>query len=156
MDYKYDAKEDSWCRLTVAIPVTNSVLDPQSLIEAELKKAVLHQAPSIKKSFLTRGKDGVLRLITEGVNFDYLLRHSEVLQLDRLFSNDIQEFQGVASRFGIEAAAKTIIRVGKFYRTRQIKSERKEENSKFNEINQSINQAIKRSINQSIQKEINK
>lgn len=109
MDYKYDPKEDSWCRLTVAIPVTNSVLDPQSLIETELKRAVLHQASKIKKSFINRGKDGVLRLVTEGVNFDYLVRFDRVLQLEKLFSNDIQ---AVASRFGVEAAAKTIIRVG--------------------------------------------
>ncbi|OQV18278.1 DNA-directed RNA polymerase I subunit RPA1 [Hypsibius exemplaris] len=107
MEYSYDAEDESWCRVTIAIPISNSVLDPQSLIETELKRAVVYQAPSIKKSFLTRDKAGVLLLQTEGVNFDYLLRYDRVLEVDKLFSNDIQ---AVAGRFGIEAAARTVIR----------------------------------------------
>ena len=110
-DYKYDAKGESWCRLTFSVPVSDVVVDPNSVIEAELKKSVLYQVPSIKRAFLIRDKDKLI-MKTEGVNFDYLMRFDKILDMTKLFSNDIQ---AVAGRFGIEAAMKTIIRVRRVY-----------------------------------------
>lgn len=106
-DYKYDPKEESWCCMTLSIPVMHTGVDPQSMIELELKNSVVHQVPSIKKAFLNTEKSQLL-LRTEGVNFDYIMRYDHILELNKLFSNDIQ---AVAERFGIEAAMKTIIRV---------------------------------------------
>ncbi|XP_055332265.1 DNA-directed RNA polymerase I subunit RPA1-like isoform X2 [Paramacrobiotus metropolitanus] len=106
-NYRYDPEENNWCRLTLAIPMSSAAADPQSLIESELKKCVVHQVANIRKAFLAKEKNGVVMLRTEGVNFDYMMQFDEIVDLNRLMSNDIQ---AVAERFGIEAAAKTIIR----------------------------------------------
>lgn len=107
INYKYDAKSENWCRLSFSVPVSDFVVDPQSVIEAELKRSILYSVPNIKRAFLTRDKHKLV-MKTEGVNFDYLMKFDKILDMTKLFSNDIQ---AVSGRFGIEAAMKTIIRV---------------------------------------------
>ena len=70
------------------------------------------ETPNIRKGFLAEstepGEAGIWRLKTDGVNLQELWHHEMVLDLDRVYTNNIH---AMAAVYGIEAACKAIIKV---------------------------------------------
>jgi DNA-directed RNA polymerase I subunit RPA1 len=79
-----------------------------------LPQSVVWETPSIKKGFLSEssepGEAGLWRLKTDGVNLQEMWRHEDVLDLNRVYTNNIH---AMAEVYGIEAAYKAIIKVHK-------------------------------------------
>ena len=75
-------------------------------------QAVVHETPRIRKGYLSEsmepGEKGVWRLKTDGVNLQVLWRYADVLDLQRVYTNNIH---AMANAYGIEAACKAIIKV---------------------------------------------
>ena len=101
----------------VAAKVRNNISDivtTLSLCEQETyvsAQSVVWETACIKRGFLSEstepGEQGLWRLKTDGVNLYELWRHSEVLDINRAYTNNIH---AMASTYGIEAAAKAIIK----------------------------------------------
>lgn len=69
------------------------------------------ETASIKKGFLSEstepGEQGLWRLKTDGVNLQELWLHSSILDLSKVYTNNIH---AMANTYGVEAACKAIIK----------------------------------------------
>lgn len=111
LEYDYDDAKEEWCTFTFQLELQGSKFDFTSLVEEESARAVFHSVPSIARAFLvkdTKDKSGCGKMLqTEGVNFVEMFRYGEILDLKRIYSNDIH---AIANTFGIEAARTAIAR----------------------------------------------
>ncbi|MBZ3870003.1 DNA-directed RNA polymerase I subunit RPA1 [Sciurus carolinensis] len=108
-DYQYDAAESLWCQVTVRLPLGKANFDMGSLLESLAHSAVVYSARGITRCLLnetitSRGEKELV-LHAEGTNLPELFKFAEVLDLRRLYSNDIH---AMASTYGIEAALRVI------------------------------------------------
>lgn len=104
--YSFDTKNYQWCQLTVLFPISFLKVDlSQALKEAALR-SVLHEVKNIKRAITVKEKD-TLYLKTEGINILQMFKYNSLLDLDKLYSNDIH---AIARTYGIEAANKVIIK----------------------------------------------
>ncbi|XP_036786951.2 DNA-directed RNA polymerase I subunit RPA1 isoform X2 [Manis pentadactyla] len=108
-DYQYDTEESLWCQVVVKLPLMKMIFDMSSLVVALAHDAVVYTTKGITKCLLnetTNNKnEKELVLNTEGINLPELFKYAEVLDLRRLYSNDIH---AMASTYGIEAALRVI------------------------------------------------
>lgn len=108
-DYQYDAEESLWCQVTVKLPIMKINFDMSSLVVSLAHTAVIYATKGITRCLLnetTTGKnEKELVLNTEGINLPELFKYAEILDLRRLYSNDIH---AMASTYGIEAALRVI------------------------------------------------
>ncbi|XP_058135025.1 DNA-directed RNA polymerase I subunit RPA1 [Dasypus novemcinctus] len=108
-DYRYDAAESLWCEATVKLPLVKVHFDMSSLVVSLAHSAVVYATRGITRCLLSETTSGTsereLLLVTEGINLAELFKYSEVLDLRRLYSNDIH---AMASTYGIEAALRVI------------------------------------------------
>lgn len=108
-DYQYDTEESLWCQVTVKLPLMKINFDMSSLIVSLAHNAIVYTTKGITRCLLNETinskneKEFVLN--TEGINLPELFKYSEVLDLRRLYSNDIH---AVANTYGIEAALRVI------------------------------------------------
>nr|KAF6430073.1 RNA polymerase I subunit A [Molossus molossus] len=108
-DYQYDTEGSLWCQVTVKLPLMKINFDMSSLASSLAHSAVIYATKGITRCLLNetttdRGEKGFV-LNTEGINLPELFKYSEVLDLNRLYSNDIH---AMASTYGIEAALRVI------------------------------------------------
>lgn len=106
VDYDFDTVDEEWCELTLRIPNTGLKHDFKSIMYRTANQAFIHRIPGVKRAFVEE-KSNVLVLRTEGVNVYRLVEWANLLDINRLYTNDIQL---VARTFGIEAAQRSIIR----------------------------------------------
>ncbi|XP_022315529.2 DNA-directed RNA polymerase I subunit RPA1-like [Crassostrea virginica] len=109
-DYKFDVKRELWCEFTLQFGLLNSKIDLTSLIEEHAKETVIHSVLGINRCLLkeVKGQQGPeLTICTEGINILEMYLHTDILDLNRLYSNDIH---AIANMYGIEAANKVIIK----------------------------------------------
>ncbi|XP_066123701.1 DNA-directed RNA polymerase I subunit RPA1 isoform X1 [Saccopteryx bilineata] len=108
-DYQYDTEESLWCQVTVKLPLIKINFDMSSLVLSLAQSTVVYATKGITKCLLneTTNKKNEKELIlnTEGINLPELFKYSEVLDLHRLYSNDIH---AMATTYGIEAALRVI------------------------------------------------
>lgn len=108
-DYQYDTEESLWCQVTVKLPLMKINFDMSSLVVSLAHNAIVYTTKGITRCLLNEminsknEKEFVLN--TEGINLPELFKYSEVLDLRRLYSNDIH---AVANTYGIEAALRVI------------------------------------------------
>ncbi|XP_012587032.1 PREDICTED: DNA-directed RNA polymerase I subunit RPA1 isoform X2 [Condylura cristata] len=108
-DYQYDAAEGLWCQVTLKFPLMKINFDMSSLVVSLAHGAVVYATKGITRCLLNETtnnrneKEFVLN--TEGINLPELFKYAEVLDLRRLYSNDIH---AMASTYGIEAALRVI------------------------------------------------
>ena len=76
--------------------------------------AVVHQVPRIKRAFVVTPKsdDEDILIKTDGVNINAMFDYADVLDLNRLYCNDIH---AVVEHYGVEAASRVIVKVLRFY-----------------------------------------
>ena len=61
------------------------------ITEMTLGKLMLKSTKGISNCFVTENKKGQLALETEGVNFEEAFRHEDLVELERLQSNDVKQ-----------------------------------------------------------------
>ncbi|KAM4804057.1 DNA-directed RNA polymerase I subunit RPA1 isoform X1 [Urocitellus parryii] len=108
-DYQYDTAESLWCQVTMKLPLVKANFDMGSLLASLARSTVVYSTRGITRCLLsetTSSRNGKeLMLSTEGINLPELFKYAEVLDLRRLYSNDIH---AMASAYGIEAALRVI------------------------------------------------
>ncbi|XP_003799250.1 DNA-directed RNA polymerase I subunit RPA1 isoform X1 [Otolemur garnettii] len=108
-DYQYDTEESLWCQVTVKLPLMKINFDMSSLVVSLAHGAVVYMTRGITRCLLnetvSNKNEKELVLHTEGINLPELFKYAEVLDLRRLYSNDIH---AMANTYGIEAALRVI------------------------------------------------
>ncbi|CAH3130589.1 unnamed protein product [Porites lobata] len=102
--YSYDAENEEWCEVSLQFPVTNFKIRVSSVIEKLANQSVVYETPKINRCFLVENNDTAV-LKTEGVNLQAAWQYEDVLDLTKIYTNDIH---AMANTYGIEAAAKVI------------------------------------------------
>ncbi|KAL0271516.1 UNVERIFIED_CONTAM: hypothetical protein PYX00_008585 [Menopon gallinae] len=104
--YKFDVAKEEWCEMMLGIPVSLSHIDFSSILREICEKAVIYNVPNVKRAILNKNKEGNLALKTEGINLIEIHKYHKVLDLNKVYTNDIHEMARV---YGIEAAARIIV-----------------------------------------------
>lgn len=105
-NYTFDTKHHKWCELTVLFPISFLRVDLSQALRDAARKSVIHEVKNIKRAITNKEKN-VLYLKTEGINIVQMFKYAHLLDLNRLYSNDIHV---IANTYGIEAANKVIIK----------------------------------------------
>lgn len=77
-----------------------------SIIKELAHKTVIHQVDRIKRAIIYKGNKDEQTLKTDGINIVEMFKHNTILDINRLYSNDIH---AIARTYGIEAAAQVIV-----------------------------------------------
>lgn len=107
-DYKYDQESYLWCELTFHLPLMYKSVDLTNTMREVAAKSVIWEVPRIKRA-ITYLQNDQLTLKTEGINIVEMFQFNKILDLNRLYSNDIH---GIAETYGIEAAGRVLVKVG--------------------------------------------
>ncbi|XP_075978329.1 RNA polymerase I subunit RpI1 [Anticarsia gemmatalis] len=105
-NYTFDTKQYKWCQLTVLFPISFLRIDLSQALRETASKSVIHEIKHIKRAITNKEKN-VLYLKTEGINILQMFKYDHILDLNKLYSNDIH---AIANTYGIEAANKVIIK----------------------------------------------
>ncbi|XP_049872941.1 DNA-directed RNA polymerase I subunit RPA1 [Pectinophora gossypiella] len=105
-NYTFDTKRHQWCELTVMLPIAFLKVDLSQALRDAAMKSVIHEVKNIKRAITNKEKN-VLYLKTEGINIVQMSKYNHLLDLNKLYSNDIH---AIANTYGIEAANKVIIK----------------------------------------------
>ncbi|KAJ8262484.1 hypothetical protein GJAV_G00166990 [Gymnothorax javanicus] len=107
--YAYDCENDLWCEVTLALPISKVHFDLTSLVGTQAQCAVVHETKGITRCLLNEvtSPQGTKELVlsTEGINLQEISKYSEILDLNRLYSNEIH---AMANTYGIEVALRVI------------------------------------------------
>ncbi|XP_077171658.1 DNA-directed RNA polymerase I subunit RPA1 isoform X2 [Paroedura picta] len=107
--YTYDPEAELWCEVSLKLPLSKEYFDLASLLTSLANRTVIHETKGITRCLLngTTNKNGeeALTLQTEGINLHKLFQYTEILDLKRLYCNDIH---AMANTYGIEAALKVL------------------------------------------------
>ncbi|CAL8264335.1 unnamed protein product [Lota lota] len=107
--YSYDSLHNLWCQVTIALPLTNVHFDLTSVLSTLAHSAVIMQTRGIARCLLSEsaGRTGQKEslLNTEGINMHELFKYSDILDLNRLYSNEVH---AMANTYGIEVALRVI------------------------------------------------
>ncbi|KAF4791332.1 RNA polymerase I subunit A [Turdus rufiventris] len=110
-DYTFDTKNELWCEVSLALPLTKVYFDISSLLASLARSTVIHEVKGITRCLLNEStnKEGEKEFVlqTEGINLAELFRYSDILDLNRLYCNDIH---AMAKNYGIESALRAIIK----------------------------------------------
>ncbi|KFP11170.1 DNA-directed RNA polymerase I subunit RPA1, partial [Egretta garzetta] len=110
-DYTFDTENELWCEVSLTLPLMKMYFDLSSLLVSLARSTVIHEVKGITRCLLNEStnKQGEKELVlhTEGINLVELFRYSDILDLNRLYSNDIH---AMAKNYGIESALRVIIK----------------------------------------------
>lgn len=104
--YVYDTKRHLWCEISFSVGLTMKKVDFSSVLRELATRSVIWETRDIKRA-ITYMKNGKLTLRTDGINISEMFKYDQLLNLNRLYSNDIHK---IAETYGIEAAAKVVVR----------------------------------------------
>ncbi|XP_076181654.1 RNA polymerase I subunit RpI1 [Ptiloglossa arizonensis] len=107
VEYDYDEDKFSWCKLSFWLPLQMIKLDLPTIIRNVANRVVLSEVPHIKRAFTFQNKDGKTILKTDGINIIEMFKCDKLLDLNKLYSNDIY---GISQTYGIEAANRVIVK----------------------------------------------
>ncbi|KAK6188065.1 hypothetical protein SNE40_004329 [Patella caerulea] len=108
VDYKFDTKKQLWCEVVLQFNLSDVRLDIASVVNEHAKKVVLHSVSGINQTFLneqTENGESILHLMTEGINFQEMYKYADILDLNKLYSNNFKLF---SQTYGVEASARII------------------------------------------------
>ncbi|XP_042331247.1 DNA-directed RNA polymerase I subunit RPA1 [Sceloporus undulatus] len=107
--YAYDIDNELWCEISLKLPLINEYFDFPSLLTSLANGVVIHETKGITRCLLNESsnKNGEVELTlqTEGINLPELFRYADILNVNRLYCNDIH---AMASTYGIEAALRAL------------------------------------------------
>lgn len=110
-DYRYDQENYLWCELIFNLPLMYKSMDLTNTMREVAAKSVIWEVPAIKRA-ITYMQNEKLTLKTEGINIVEMFKFNKILDLNKLYSNDIH---GIAETYGIEAAGRVLVKVRKTY-----------------------------------------
>lgn len=92
------------------MPLTTQKVDMSSSLRGWAESAVVYQVSKIKRAFVVRPKseDDDVVIKTDGVNIQAMFKFSKILDLNRLYCNDVHQ---IAEHYGVEAASQVIVKV---------------------------------------------
>uniref|UniRef100_A0A803XYB0 DNA-directed RNA polymerase I subunit RPA1 n=1 Tax=Meleagris gallopavo TaxID=9103 RepID=A0A803XYB0_MELGA len=97
--------------VSLTLPLMKVYFDISSLLLSLTRNTVLHEVKGITRCLLNESTNekGEKELIlhTEGINLAELFRYADILDLNRLYSNDIH---AMARNYGIESALRVLIK----------------------------------------------
>ncbi|XP_034738937.1 DNA-directed RNA polymerase I subunit RPA1 isoform X2 [Etheostoma cragini] len=107
--YCYDLEHELWCEVDLVLPVSKVHFDLTSVLSTLAQNAVIMETRGLTRCLLsettkkTGEKETVLN--TEGINMHEMFKHSDILDVNRLYSNEVH---AMANTYGIEVALKVI------------------------------------------------
>ncbi|XP_015122909.1 DNA-directed RNA polymerase I subunit RPA1 [Diachasma alloeum] len=107
VEYDFDAGKYLWCKFRFWLPLRMIKIDLPTILKNVAGKVVLWETPSIKKAFTFPNAKGETVLKTDGINIVEMFKYDKVLDIRRLYSNDIW---GISQTYGIEAANRVIVK----------------------------------------------
>ncbi|XP_066149248.1 DNA-directed RNA polymerase I subunit RPA1 isoform X2 [Euwallacea fornicatus] len=103
--YNYNRKRH-FCELTFSLPMSYKKLDLTAIMRDVAEKSVIWETSNIKRAITyMKGQEFMLR--TDGINIGEMCKYHDLLDLNRLYCNDIHK---MAETYGIEAASKIIVK----------------------------------------------
>ncbi|XP_029021337.1 DNA-directed RNA polymerase I subunit RPA1 isoform X2 [Betta splendens] len=107
--YCYDHQHELWCEVDMVLPVSKVHFDLTSVLSTLAQNAVIMETKGLTRCLLseTTTKMGEKEMIlnTEGINMHEMFRHSNILDINRLYCNEVH---AMAKTYGIEVALKVI------------------------------------------------
>lgn len=107
--YTYDHVSELWCEVDLALPVTKVHFDLTSVVSALARSAIVMETKGLTRCLLsevtTKSGEKETVLNTEGINMHELFKYSDILDLKRLYCNEVHS---MAQTYGIEVALKVI------------------------------------------------
>ncbi|XP_012272524.1 DNA-directed RNA polymerase I subunit RPA1 [Orussus abietinus] len=107
LEYDFDTGKHLWCKLKFWLPLKMTKLDLPTILRNVAERVVLWETPRIKRAFTFENSTGETILKTDGLNIMEMFKYGEILDLQRLYSNDVY---GVSQTYGIEAANRVIVK----------------------------------------------
>lgn len=104
--YTYDTKNHLWCEVKFSLTMQYRNVDLSTLLKSVAEKSVIMATPNIKRAITYTHNDELL-LKTDGINIIEMFKYNQILDLNRLYTNDIH---GMAHMYGIEAARRVIVK----------------------------------------------
>ncbi|XP_069571829.1 DNA-directed RNA polymerase I subunit RPA1 [Brachyistius frenatus] len=107
--YEFDQQQELWCELDLVLPMSKVHFDLTSVLSALAQNAVVMETRGLTRCLLsetttkTGEKETVLN--TEGINMHEIFMYSDILDINRLYSNEVH---AMAKTYGIEVALKVI------------------------------------------------
>ncbi|XP_068205698.1 DNA-directed RNA polymerase I subunit RPA1 [Palaemon carinicauda] len=105
-NYDLDREKQLWCEVELMLPVADGAYDIVSIVRELSEQSLVRNISGIRRVFVVE-KDNQLVLRTEGVNVLKMFAYEHLLDVNKLYTNNIHE---VAQMYGIEAAQRSIIR----------------------------------------------
>uniref|UniRef100_A0A182PM06 DNA-directed RNA polymerase subunit n=1 Tax=Anopheles epiroticus TaxID=199890 RepID=A0A182PM06_9DIPT len=104
--FQFDKVNHRWCQIVLHMPLKLKEVDFTKVFREVAAKSVIWEVPRIRRA-ITYTQNDRLYLKTEGTNMSAMTAHAKVLDLNRLYTNDIH---AMAKRYGIEAASRVIVK----------------------------------------------
>lgn len=104
--FRYDKKNFLWCELQIELLMKYRDVDISSILREVASKSVIWEVPKIKRAITYTNDKQELVLKTEGINIHEMFKYNDILDLNKLYSNDMH---AIAKTYGIEAARKIIV-----------------------------------------------
>ncbi|XP_056138723.1 DNA-directed RNA polymerase I subunit RPA1 [Lampris incognitus] len=107
--YSYDSQHGLWCQITIVLPLSKVHFDLMSVLSSLAQNAVIMETKGITRCLLsetttkTGEKETVLN--TEGINIHEMFNHNDILDINRLYSNEVHT---ITRTYGIEVAVRVI------------------------------------------------
>lgn len=105
--YRTDKENHLWCELTFDLNMTYKNVDLSIVLKEVARKSVIVEVPQIRRA-ITYNRDDDIFLKTDGINITEMFKYMEMLDLNRLYTNQIH---AMARTYGIEAAARVVVKV---------------------------------------------
>ncbi|CAG8722942.1 11329_t:CDS:2, partial [Ambispora leptoticha] len=109
-DYQFDHTNSRWCDIELQFPADSKKLLLLSLAEDACKKTVIREVSGINKSYpITSDIEGDTSktIATEGVNFRQIWLYDDIIDINKIYSNDIA---AILKNYGVEAARGAIMK----------------------------------------------
>ncbi|XP_068570319.1 DNA-directed RNA polymerase I subunit RPA1 isoform X1 [Cebidichthys violaceus] len=107
--YRYDLQHELWCEVDLVLPVNKVHFDLTSVLSTLAQNAVIVETKGLTRCLLgeTTTKSGEKETVlnTEGINMHEMFKHGDILDINRLYSNEVH---AMAKTYGIEVALKVI------------------------------------------------
>ena len=104
--FSWDDKGGTWCELSFEYDVTTAKILMLNHVEAACRQAVIQFIPGLKACAYVAEKDKEPFVITEGVNLTAVRDYQDIIDPNRILTNDIA---AMLRFYGVEAARATII-----------------------------------------------
>ncbi|KAF2147473.1 uncharacterized protein K452DRAFT_314616 [Aplosporella prunicola CBS 121167] len=110
VSFKFDDKAGSWCEFAFEYDANTAKLLMLHLVETACREAVIQAIPGLSGCLATTekvGKEEVPVVMTEGINLLAMRDYQDVINPNRIFTNDIA---AMLRLYGVEACRANIVR----------------------------------------------